>query len=289
MAAMFVAMVMACTDEARGRARGDPQPRARARLHPRLVAPSENAPPARAQLRGARPGWAALRLAPSGRGQAARRARSARQDRRRAPRLHDVGGASGYRPSRGSSRPADLRRRRQVDGRGRPGLGHRRQGPGSVLVDAHRLEYAIDALIENAVTATVTGGRVAVTAERQGDLVFIRIADDGRGIGRCSRAHLRALLDPGRTKRAEWNRARSGDREGDRRCARRRRDSPELTGGSRVHDHARSGPRPGYRANRYETRRDIRAAGRFVCARGKGTPPATRSIRTARRGRSRRA
>ena len=61
---------------------------------------------------------------------------------------------------------------------------------GMLAVDSHRLEYAIDALIENAVAATSPGGRVAVIAEGTGTAASIRIIDDGHGIDPLAVGHV---------------------------------------------------------------------------------------------------
>jgi signal transduction histidine kinase len=48
--------------------------------------------------------------------------------------------------------------------------------------DADRLTLAIDALIENAVDHTEPGGRIELSASRDGDQVVLAVADEGSGI-----------------------------------------------------------------------------------------------------------
>ncbi len=51
-----------------------------------------------------------------------------------------------------------------------------------ILADAERLSTALDALIENAVKATETGGTIRIAGRRTGALVTLAVADDGPGI-----------------------------------------------------------------------------------------------------------
>jgi signal transduction histidine kinase len=56
------------------------------------------------------------------------------------------------------------------------------QVEGPVRADRDRLAAAIDALIENAVHATETGGRIEVTARAEGSILVLEVSDQGGGI-----------------------------------------------------------------------------------------------------------
>jgi two-component system OmpR family sensor kinase len=75
--------------------------------------------------------------------------------------------------------------------------------PGTLFVDSHRLEYAIDALIENAVAATTPGGQISVIAEGMEATASIRIIDNGHGIAAAAIEHVfeRFWTRAGRTER----------------------------------------------------------------------------------------
>jgi signal transduction histidine kinase len=53
---------------------------------------------------------------------------------------------------------------------------------GSVLADRHRLETAIDALVENAIHATSDGGRIVLATRADGSDLVVTVTDDGEGI-----------------------------------------------------------------------------------------------------------
>jgi signal transduction histidine kinase len=53
---------------------------------------------------------------------------------------------------------------------------------GTISVDRERLETALDAVLENAVKATTTGGTIHVICRAADDRITIEIADDGPGI-----------------------------------------------------------------------------------------------------------
>ena len=73
---------------------------------------------------------------------------------------------------------------------------------GTVLVDRERIECALDALIENAVNATVDGDLIEIAAGTDGDATTIEVTDEGAGIPRRRpSAHLRTLLRGGPTER----------------------------------------------------------------------------------------
>lgn len=57
-----------------------------------------------------------------------------------------------------------------------------RKGTTTVMGDGHRLERAIDNVIDNAVSFSPPGGLVCLAATRLGDEVHIRVDDDGPGI-----------------------------------------------------------------------------------------------------------
>jgi signal transduction histidine kinase len=54
--------------------------------------------------------------------------------------------------------------------------------PGVVVADRERLAVALDALIENAVNATVEGGRISLSASAAGETLVLEVSDDGYGI-----------------------------------------------------------------------------------------------------------
>jgi signal transduction histidine kinase len=53
---------------------------------------------------------------------------------------------------------------------------------GVVLADAHQLEEAVDALVENALRFTADGGLVRLSCRHEGGAAVIEVADDGPGI-----------------------------------------------------------------------------------------------------------
>ena len=53
---------------------------------------------------------------------------------------------------------------------------------GVVVADRERLGAALDALIENAVNATVEGGRISLSAGAEGGTLVLEVSDDGDGI-----------------------------------------------------------------------------------------------------------
>lgn len=62
-----------------------------------------------------------------------------------------------------------------------------RKGTTLVMGDGHRLERAIDNVIDNAISFSPEGGLVCIAATRLGDEVQIRIDDDGPGIDPAQR------------------------------------------------------------------------------------------------------
>ncbi|WP_374526127.1 ATP-binding protein [Sphingopyxis sp.] len=62
-----------------------------------------------------------------------------------------------------------------------------RKGTTTVMGDGHRLERAIDNLIDNAISFSPEGGLVCTAATRLGDEVHIRVDDDGPGIDPAQR------------------------------------------------------------------------------------------------------
>ena len=54
--------------------------------------------------------------------------------------------------------------------------------PVSVLADEARLRHALDALVENALHATASTGRIAITAGVRGGHAVLEVADTGKGI-----------------------------------------------------------------------------------------------------------
>lgn len=57
-----------------------------------------------------------------------------------------------------------------------------RKDTATVMGDGHRLERAIDNLIDNAISFSPPGGLVCIAATRLGDEVHVRVDDDGPGI-----------------------------------------------------------------------------------------------------------
>jgi two-component system sensor histidine kinase ChvG len=57
-----------------------------------------------------------------------------------------------------------------------------RKGTTTVMGDGHRLERAIDNVIDNAISFSPDAGLVCIAATRLGDEVHIRVDDDGPGI-----------------------------------------------------------------------------------------------------------
>src|SRR3546814_18558625 len=57
-----------------------------------------------------------------------------------------------------------------------------RRGTATVMGDGHRLERAIDNIIDNAISFSPPGGLVCIAATRLGDEVHVRVDDDGPGI-----------------------------------------------------------------------------------------------------------
>jgi signal transduction histidine kinase len=76
---------------------------------------------------------------------------------------------------------------------------------GEIVGDADRLREAVDALVENAIHATVRGGSVTIAGWARGDCFVLEVSDDGVGI---DPTELPALferfsrVDPPRTRRA---------------------------------------------------------------------------------------
>ena len=62
-----------------------------------------------------------------------------------------------------------------------------RKDVATVMGDGHRLERAIDNLIDNAVSFSPAGGLVCISATRLGDEVHVRVDDDGPGIDPAQR------------------------------------------------------------------------------------------------------
>ncbi|WOF42844.1 sensor histidine kinase [Sphingopyxis indica] len=62
-----------------------------------------------------------------------------------------------------------------------------RKGTATVMGDGHRLERAIDNVIDNALSFSPAGGLVCIAATRLGDEVHIRVDDDGPGIPEAQR------------------------------------------------------------------------------------------------------
>ncbi|MBI4939596.1 MAG: HAMP domain-containing histidine kinase [Actinobacteria bacterium] len=58
---------------------------------------------------------------------------------------------------------------------------------GVVRADEHRLEEAVDALVENALRFTTGGGVVRLSCRRDGDAVVVEVGDDGPGIPEADR------------------------------------------------------------------------------------------------------
>lgn len=64
----------------------------------------------------------------------------------------------------------------------------RAEPAGTVRADAHRLEEAVDALVENALRFTAEGGTVRLSCRQDGQDAVIEVADDGPGIPEPDRA-----------------------------------------------------------------------------------------------------
>ncbi len=62
-----------------------------------------------------------------------------------------------------------------------------RKNTTTVMGDGHRLERAIDNLIDNAISFSPPGGLVCIAATRLGDEVHVRVDDDGPGIDPAQR------------------------------------------------------------------------------------------------------
>ncbi|MBB5705768.1 sensor histidine kinase [Sphingopyxis panaciterrulae] len=62
-----------------------------------------------------------------------------------------------------------------------------RRGTATVMGDGHRLERAIDNIIDNAISFSPPGGLVCIAATRLGDEVHVRVDDDGPGIPAAQR------------------------------------------------------------------------------------------------------
>jgi two-component system sensor histidine kinase ChvG len=62
-----------------------------------------------------------------------------------------------------------------------------RKGTTLVMGDGHRLERAIDNVIDNAISFSPPGGLVCIAATRLGDEVQVRVDDDGPGIDPAQR------------------------------------------------------------------------------------------------------
>jgi signal transduction histidine kinase len=77
------------------------------------------------------------------------------------------------------------------------------RSPGLLFVDRTRLEYAIDAVVENAVAATSSDGHISVIAEAAETTLTIRVIDDGHGIPATALDHVfeRFWSKPGRADR----------------------------------------------------------------------------------------
>jgi signal transduction histidine kinase len=71
-----------------------------------------------------------------------------------------------------------------------------------VAVDFPRLEHALGNLLDNAVTYTDRGGRITLSADREGDAVVLRVADTGAGIAPEHLPHLfeRFFRVPGQSR-----------------------------------------------------------------------------------------
>jgi signal transduction histidine kinase len=74
---------------------------------------------------------------------------------------------------------------------------------GTVYADRQRLEAALDALIENSVRATSSGGLVEISARADGTVLLLGVSDDGSGIDEVDLPH---VFD--RFSRTESDRAR---------------------------------------------------------------------------------
>src|SRR3546814_13629808 len=66
-----------------------------------------------------------------------------------------------------------------------------RRGTATVMGDGHRLERAIDNIIDNAISFSPPGGLVCIAATRLGDEVPVRVDDDGLAIPAAQRGAIR--------------------------------------------------------------------------------------------------
>lgn len=73
-------------------------------------------------------------------------------------------------------------RQEQDAARPRIAFARPRKDTAMVMGDGHRLERAIDNLIDNAISFSPAGGLVCIAATRLGDEVHVRVDDDGPGI-----------------------------------------------------------------------------------------------------------
>ena len=97
------------------------------------------------------------------------------------------------------------------------------EAEGTIPADRERLETALDALLENAVNATVEGGTIRVGCRADGETLVLEVTDDGRGIraGDLARVFERFSKDRAGSGERKWrDGARVVDREGDRRSPR---------------------------------------------------------------------
>jgi signal transduction histidine kinase len=107
--------------------------------------------------------------------------------------------------------------------------GPRRWSTGGVVEatvqgDEEALLQALDALMENAVQHTPEGGRLELSARRDGGDVVLVVADSGPGIAGAEVGRIFdrfARVDSARSRCDRRRRARAGDRQGDRGSARR--------------------------------------------------------------------
>ena len=70
----------------------------------------------------------------------------------------------------------------QNEDRPRIAFARPRKGTTAVMGDGHRIERAIDNVIDNAISFSPAGGLVCIAATRLGDEVHVRVDDDGPGI-----------------------------------------------------------------------------------------------------------
>jgi two-component system sensor histidine kinase ChvG len=73
-------------------------------------------------------------------------------------------------------------RNSQNEDRPRIAFARPRKGTTAVMGDGHRIERAIDNVIDNAISFSPAGGLVCIAATRLGDEVHVRVDDDGPGI-----------------------------------------------------------------------------------------------------------